>query len=109
MRRHHRTYNYKFTERRHSAKGIGGLILAILSLALGCVMIILSALNQGAGDVYLGSGGVLSMLLAFTAFVMAVSSFKEEKSYKVFPILATFFSILTLGGEIALYVLGFLM
>lgn len=108
MRGHHRSYNYKFTEKSHSARGIWGLLLALLSLTAGLAMIVVSFLNQGNGTVYLGSGGVLSMLAALTAFILAVQSMREENSYKAFPLAAVIFSVLALGGWIAVYVLGFL-
>lgn len=49
------------------------------------------------------------MLLAVTALVLAVGSLREENSFKLFPYLATFFSFLTTGVWVALYVLGFMM
>lgn len=108
-RRQRRTHNYKFTEKKHSVKGIAALVLALASLGLGIAMCIISARAGGAGSVYLGSMGVLSMLLALVAFGVAVSSLREEKSYRLFPVAATVASVLVLGGWIALYVVGFLM
>lgn len=108
MRKRHRAYNYKFTEKTHSVKGILGLILAVLSMILGIAMIVISFENGGNGTIYLGSGGVLSLLIALTAFALAVVSMKEEERYRLFPMAATITSVLALVCWIGLYVVGIL-
>ncbi len=109
MKKHHRASNYKFTGRKQSARGIAGLTLTILSLVLGIVVIGVSVGNRGAGSVYLGSAGVLSMLLALLGLMLAAKSLGEEKSFRAIPVAGTICSVLTLGGWITLYVVGFLM
>lgn len=106
MRKHHRSYNYKFTEKTHSATGMLGFALAILSMILGIVMIVISFENSGNGTVYLGSGGVLSLLIALTAFILAVISMQEEERYRLFPVAATIVSVIALVCWITLYVVG---
>lgn len=108
MKRRRRTYNYKFTEKTHSKKGIWGLILAIVSILLGIVMVMISFQNQGNGMVYLGSGGVLSLLLALVALLLAFDGMHEEDRYRVFPMAATVVSLISLAGWIALYIIGLL-
>lgn len=108
MRKRRRSYNYKFTEKTHSAKGILGLVLAILSIILGIVMIVISFENGGNGTIYLGSGGVLSLLIALTAFAFAIISMQEEERYRLFPVAATVTSVVALVCWLALYVVGFL-
>lgn len=103
-----RRINYKFTERNHSVKGIVSLLFALLSIILVMIMIVISFLNKGNGSMYLGSGGVLSLLIAMLAFVLAIQSMGEEKSYRLFPITATLVSGLALMGGVSLYVVGFL-
>lgn len=106
--RKHRSYNYKFTEKTHSVKGIAGLLLAVLSIVGGIAMTVISFSSDGNGTVYLGSGGILAMFCALAALVLSIGSMKEEKSYRVFPIAATIFSVLALAGWIGVYVMGFL-
>lgn len=108
MRRRRRAYNYKFTEKTHSIKGILGLILALSAILAGIGLVTVSFWSKGNGTVYLGSGGVLAMLLALTAFILAILSMKEENSYRIFPIAATVFGVIALAGWIAIYLLGFL-
>lgn len=103
-----RRINYRFTEREHSVKGIIGLMLAVLSIILGIIMIVISFQNKGNGSVYLGSGGMLALLMAIVAFVLAIQSMREENSYRLFPVTATLVSGLALVGGISLYAVGFL-
>ena len=108
MRRRHRSYNYKFTEKTHSRKGILGLALAVISIVAGIVLIVISFQSKGNGTIYLGSGGVLSMLIGFTAFGLAIAAIGEENSYRIFPVAATIVSVISLLGWIAIYIVGFL-
>lgn len=108
MKKRHRTNHHKFRGKHLSKRGIAGLLLAVLSLALGIGMVAVSFLHQGSSSVYLGSGGVLSMLLALTAFILAVGSLREENSYKGIPVAASLMSGLALCSWIGVYVLGFL-
>lgn len=107
MRRQRRAYNYKFTERTHSVKGIAGLVLAIISIVSGVGLTSVSYANAGAGTVYLGSGGVLAMLVALAAFILAVMSMKEEDRYRIFPVMSLVFGIVALVGWVVIYVSGF--
>lgn len=106
--RKHKSYNYKFTERTHSVKGIVGLLLAVLSIIGGIAMAVISFSRDGKGTVYLGSGGILAMLCALAALVLSIGSVREEKSYHVFPIAAIILSVFALAGWIGVYVIGFL-
>ena len=102
-----RRRNYKFTEKTQSKRGIGALLLALLSVGVFIGVLVVSYQNRGAGSVYLGSAGVAAMLLAIVAFGLAVRSLGEENSYRLFPYLSTMVSFLITGAWVALYVIGF--
>lgn len=106
-RRHKR--GYKFTGKTQSKKGIFALFLALASVAVFVVAVVDSFHHGGNGSMYLGSAGVASMLLSFVALVIAVSSLREENSFKIFPYLATVCSFLAAGVWVALYVSGFML
>lgn len=108
MKKHHRFHNYTFTEKKHSRRGILALVLAILSVVLGIVMVAISFAHKGNGSVYLGSCGMLGLLLAMAALVLAVLSMREDKSYKLYPVAGLISGIIALGGWVAVYVVGFL-
>lgn len=100
---------YKFTKKKHSVKGIIALLMALLSIILGLAMIGYSFQNKGNGNEYLGIGGVSSLLIAFTALMIALSSLKEDGSYKLFPAVGTVMSVLAFGSWIAIYLAGVLL
>lgn len=102
----HKGHNYKFSGKVHSKRGIFGLILALLSIFSGIALIVVSFLQKGHGDSYLASGGMLALLVAFIAFVLAIQGLREENSYRFFPLLALGFGLLALAGWIAIYVAG---
>ena len=102
----HKSYNYKFTERTHSRKGIAGLILALLSLGGGIALVEVSYLSAGNGNVYLGSAGVLAFLIALTAFGLAGVSLREEDKYRIFPVLALVVSLVAMAAWGSVYVYG---
>lgn len=103
-----RRNHYKFTEKTHSKKGIGAMILSILLVA-GYVSVIFLAFNSGGNlSAYFGSVGVSALILGIVAFVLAVQSLMEEDSFKAFPRAALILSMIAIicwGGT---YVIGFL-
>lgn len=98
--------NYKFAGKKHSRRGKVSLILALLSIFAGIGMVVLSILNNGNASIYIGSAGLFSLLLSVVALLIGLGSLNEE-SYKLFPVLGSVCSGLTLAGWIAVYVLGF--
>lgn len=108
MRKRHKR-GYKFTEKTHSKKGMLSLLLAVVSLGIFATVISISFQTDGNGSMYLGSAGVSSMLLGVVALVIAITSLREENSFKLFPYLAAIFSFLAAGVWIALYVIGFML
>ena len=51
-------------------------------------MVTLSIQNAGNASVYIGSAGLLALMLTVVSFVMGLSSLLEE-SYKLFPVLGS--------------------
>lgn len=106
MRKRHKAHNYKFSGKVHSRKGIWGLVTALLSIIAGIALITISFFMKGNGSIYLGSGGVLALLLALVSFILAVQGLREENSYRFFPLLALGFGLLALAGWAGIYATG---
>ncbi|MCI8282197.1 MAG: hypothetical protein HFI76_10995 [Lachnospiraceae bacterium] len=106
MSKRHKAHDYKFSGKVHSKKGIAGLMLALLSAVFGIALITVSFLSKGNGSMYLGSGGVLALLLSVVSLMLAVQGLREENSYRFFPLLALGFGLLTLAGWGAVYAAG---
>lgn len=108
MGRRRRAYNYKFTERSHSHKGIAGLLASLCSIGTGVGLILYSFSQGGGGSIYMAMGGFVSLIVAAVGLGLAVDGLREEIHYRLFPALALLFSVLALLGWIGIYVLGFL-
>lgn len=101
-----RKNSYKFADKKHSKRGKISLSLALLSLLAAITMVALSIQNAGNASVYIGSAGLLALILTVVSFVIGISSLLED-SYKLFPVLGSICSGLMLAGWVTVYVLGF--
>ena len=63
-------------------------------LALYGVFVHLAFRTEGSLSVYFGGVGVIAMLASLVVFFVAVGSLKEEDSFKLFPRLSSFLSLL---------------
>lgn len=106
MRNRRRRSSYKFTEKTHSKKGMVSTALSLLLLVLYIVFIELAFRSEGSLSMYYGSVGVMAMLASVVSAVIALSSMKEEDSFKLFPRLGLGLSILSMGCWIGTYVMG---
>ncbi len=97
---------YKFADKKHSKKGKVSLALALLSFLSAVAMIIFSIQSGGKATVYIGSGGLLALILTAVSFMIGLSSLSGE-DYKLFSVLGSVSSGLMLAGWVAVYVLGF--
>lgn len=107
--RRRRKRGYKFTEKTQSKRGILSLILALGTIGVLVYVVANSFQKDGAGSMYLGSAGVTAMLVSLVSVVLAIMSLREEESFKLFPYLATVFSLLAAITWIAIYVIGFMI
>lgn len=101
-----KAYKYKFAGKEHSRKGKAGLILAVLSLLSGVGLVAVSFVEKGNGNIYLGSGGALALLLALLAFVLGIQGMREENKYRVYPLLSLGLGLVSLAGWVTVYVMG---
>lgn len=98
---------YKFTEKKHSKKGIAAFIAALVILALYIVFLILAFRGNGSLSTYYGSAGVFAMLGAVITLILAIQSMREENSFQFFPRLALLVSFFASVCWISTYVMGF--
>lgn len=101
-----KAYKYKFAGKEHSRKGKAGLFFAVLSFLSGVGLIAVSFAGKGNGSIYLGSGGVLALLLSLLAFVLGVQGMREENKYRMYPLLSLGLGLLMLAGWVTVYVMG---
>ena len=104
-RRRRRTY--KFTEKTHSKKAMVSLGMGAVSELMYLIFIYLSFNAGGTLSTYFGGFGVLAMVMAVTALVIAISTLKEEDSFPLFPTVALGVSALASLSWVGTYILGF--
>ncbi len=103
-----RRYNrFKFTEKKHSTKGIVLFLVALLMIILYMVFVGIAFHCENGVSVYLGSVGVLALVISFVSSVMTIPCFREENSFKLFPRLSLAASLLAFGLWGCTYILGF--
>lgn len=99
---------YKFTEKKHSRRGMLACVLAAASIFALVYLVAESFLQGGNGSVYLGSAGILALVVAVASFVQAVKSLREEDTFRGIPVASMALSLVAAGAWIALYAVGFL-
>ncbi len=80
---------YKFTNKKHSKRGLiaSGLFLcSLLALAAG---IYISFEEKGNGSMMVGVLGLLSFIVSAIGFVVGIKSFKEDEIFLLFPWIGT--------------------
>ena len=97
---------YKFGDKKHSKRGKVSLALAVLSLLAGFGMVAASVQSRGNANVYIGCAGLFTLMISVVSLLIGLVSLGED-SYKLFPILGSICSGLSLAGWVAVYVLGF--
>ena len=98
--------SYKFAGKKHSKRGKISLTLALVSVLAGIGMVALSIQKGGNASVYIGSAGLFALLLSAVSLMIGLTSLKEE-SYKLFPVLGSVCSGITLAGWLVIYLIGF--
>ena len=101
--------HYKFTKRKKSVRGSLALILAVGAILILAVTVMESFHKGGNGSVYLGSAGVLALLISVCALILAILAVKEEDTFKTVPYISLVCSVLITGVWAAIYAAGFLL
>ena len=78
-KRNRKNRKYGQVRRKHSRKGIGSCVMAVLVIA---GLIVMAFMNKGKSAAMVGSFGLFDMLLACIGIVTGVKGFKErDKNY----------------------------
>lgn len=106
MKRRKGRASYKFTEKKHSKRGMFFTGLAGVSLFMYLIFIYLSYQTGGTLSVYYGSFGFFAMMMAFVTLIGSFTTLKEEDSFALFPRLAIGMSVLSVLCWAGTYILG---
>ena len=104
-----RRSRYKFTEKKQSKLRIATLAVAVLVEIVYIIFLRAAFAGYGNLSMYFGSAGILMLGVAVANLGFAIRSMFDENSFKTFPCLAIFVSILTVVSWAGTYVAGFLL
>lgn len=90
--------NYKFTNKKHTQKGIMSTVFGILSLVSLIVVVYLAYMAGGEIPVNYGITGVLITVFSLIGIILAVLSLNDREAYKFFGWLGVLFNGLSLAG-----------
>lgn len=97
----------KFTNRVRPGKGIASVVLAILAICLMSAMIVWSTVLDGNGEILLGAGGMVALLLTIIGFILSIRCFRMENIYYGTPICGLALNSVFLLAFLTLYAFGF--
>ena len=80
---------YKFTVRKQSKLAIGTSCTAGISILILFLFLLESYRTRGNIGVYYGSMGMLALIGTIASFVAALISLKDDKTYKLLPIITS--------------------
>ena len=92
-----RKNSFIFTNKKHTAKGIMGSILGVISLATLGYSIVISYWNKGDVPMQYGAAVFLAMIFAFAGVILGVTSKTERDRYYFFSYLSIVLNVLALA------------
>lgn len=92
-----RKNSYIFTNKKHTARGIMGSILGVISLVTLGYSIVISYWNRGDVPVQYGVAVFLAMIFAFAGVILGVVSKTERDRYYFFSYLSIVLNVLALA------------
>ena len=100
---------FKFTEKKHSRKGILATLFGVVLIALYIAFVVLAFRSEGTLSMYFGSAGVLAIVGVILDLVLAAKSMKEENSFPLFPRLALVLAVIAAVCWLGTYMMGILL
>ncbi len=97
---------YKFSNKRHSGKGILSTGFGAVSLLLLAVLIVIASKMHGKGNIYLGSIGLVSMVFSLIGLIIGLASFFEPDRYKLFSRIGAVFNLALLFVWTSIFMIG---
>lgn len=97
---------YKFSDKKHSIRGIFSTIFGMASFGMLLVLIWISAKAKGEGSIYLGSGGLVALVVNIIGLVLGLMGFFERERYKLFAQIGAVWNLLILVGWVSIIMIG---
>lgn len=97
---------YSFAEKKQSKRGITSTVLGVLSLVILLVLVYLAFAASGQGGLYLGSIGLLSIVLAVAGISYGLWSFREKDVHYTFSQIGAILNGCVLAAWILMVLVG---
>ena len=101
-----RLRKYIYTDKKHTAKGIVGTVLAVLALAVFVLVVYYSFKEKGQADVTISTLGFTSISLSIVGLTSSIMSFWEEEKYYIFSKIGAISNILMLFLWMCIFLIG---
>lgn len=101
--------SFRFTEKRHSKKGVISMLCAIVLVIAYFLFVGRAYQTGGTLSMYYGSAGIVAILLSGVNMSFSVMSLMEENSYMVFPRISFAMSALAILFWLGTYIMGFII
>ncbi|MDD5949056.1 MAG: DUF6142 family protein [Lachnospiraceae bacterium] len=98
--------SYNFSDKTHSRDGRLATVLGAGAWLLFGFLVVESILTKGSLGIWFGLLGMVDVIIALAGLVIALMSFREEDSLKLFPRLGTLLNGMVLLILIALFIIG---
>ncbi|NLJ91189.1 MAG: hypothetical protein GX323_09860 [Clostridiales bacterium] len=99
----------RFSDKKHSIKGIISLAMGIISLILLIVLFYLSARASGSGGMVIGYMGVAILITSIIGAFLAYQAYKERDVYYNLPLTGLIINLLIFLTLFVLYIVGLVM
>lgn len=96
----------RFSDKKHSVKGIISLVIGIISLILTLVLFYLSAQASGNGGVLIGFIGVILLISTIVGIALGYQGYKEKEIYYYPPVIGLVMNSLIFLILFILYIVG---
>lgn len=104
-----RTRKFKFTEKKQSVKGLLSVVFDIAAVVTILDTVIVSVAAGGEADLYIGSRGVLALILSAAGLILGVSGVREKDVFQAVPRGGTIAGLIVTAAIVCVYVFGMLL
>lgn len=109
MGKSRRRRKYKFSGKKQYPKGIASFGIGVISDICLFFSLRSAFLGDGSLSLYIGSMGIVALVLAVTALVLGIGVLKDEEAYKVFPGLGVACGGIATLSWVGIYILGIII
>ena len=96
----------RFSDKKHSVRGIISLLISIISILLLGILFYFSSLAKGEGGSLLGAIGLILLIFSSAGFILAIKAYKEKDIYYQAPILGSILNGVIFIVLFILYIMG---